>query len=200
LRPGSTKSWLLASFAGAALVTAFLAASRAQSPSESKPTNELTLAGLRPGRSTLAEAEQRFGTKYRDTPESSGDIQLWSDPCTGRSLRVEVDEQRVIQSVTVSSLGPKSTNCKPGEVKNPLPRGTPLATSRGLALGLKKARVLAYYGEPGSALPSTVQGAEFELLYYAFDWAGSDVPQVMEVTCERGTGRVRKITLAFPSL
>jgi hypothetical protein len=37
-------------------------------------------------------------------------------------------------------------------------------------------------------------------MFYAFDWAGSDVPQVMEVLCERATGRVVEITLAFPSL
>jgi hypothetical protein len=41
---------------------------------------------------------------------------------------------------------------------------------------------------------------ELELLYYAFDWAGSDVPQVMEISCERSTGKVLEITLAFPSL
>jgi hypothetical protein len=42
------------------------------------------------------------------------------------------------------------------------------------------------------------------LLYYAFDWAGADVPQVMEVVCtleEDGKpGRVVEITLAAPSL
>ncbi|HEV2101325.1 MAG TPA: hypothetical protein VGR58_00970 [Candidatus Acidoferrum sp.] len=40
--------------------------------------------------------------------------------------------------------------------------------------------------------------------YYAFDWAGADVPQVMEVLCTRETdgkpGRVVEITLAGPSL
>ena len=45
-----------------------------------------------------------------------------------------------------------------------------------------------------------MEGRELEFLFYAFDWAGPEVPQVMEVTCERSTGRVVKITLAFPSL
>ena len=49
-------------------------------------------------------------------------------------------------------------------------------------------------------LPATLDGREFELLFYAFDWAGSDVPQVMEITCDRKNGRVWKITLAYPSL
>jgi hypothetical protein len=37
-------------------------------------------------------------------------------------------------------------------------------------------------------------------MYYAFDWAGSSVPQVMEVFCARDSGRVMEITLAYPSL
>jgi len=42
------------------------------------------------------------------------------------------------------------------------------------------------------------------LLYYAFDWAGPDVPQVMEVVCtapkDGSSGRVAEITLAAGSL
>jgi hypothetical protein len=37
-------------------------------------------------------------------------------------------------------------------------------------------------------------------MFYMFDWAGSDVPQVMEVSCDKETGRVVEIMLAFPSL
>jgi hypothetical protein len=64
--------------------------------------------------------------------------------------------------------------------------------------------VLAIYGQPGSRGPSTKDGQQLELLYYAFDWAGPDVPQVMAVLCtpERNAkpGRVVEITLAAPSL
>jgi hypothetical protein len=167
--------------------------------STSGPTNELTLAGLRPGRDTLAAAEKRFGTKYRDAQPQSGDIKEWLDSCSGRMLRLEVDDTGVIQSVTVSSLAPRNSDCseKPAGVALSIEK---LRTSRGLALGQTKKRVVALYGPPGSQVPTTLESQEFELLYYAFDWAGSDVPQVMEVTCERGTGRVRKVTLAFPSL
>lgn len=41
---------------------------------------------------------------------------------------------------------------------------------------------------------------ELELFFYAFDRAGSEVPQVMEIYCDHATGRVVEITLAFPSL
>ena len=60
------------------------------------------------------------------------------------------------------------------------------------------------YGEPDSKSPSTRDGQPLELWYYAFDWAGPDVPQVMEVLCTREkdgqAGRVVEITLAAPSL
>jgi len=181
------------------LVALGLAAS-AQNYGSTAPTNELTLAGLRPGVSTLADAEKRFGTRNRDTQAETDDIKQWGEPCTGRSLRLEVDEKGVIQIVTVSSLGPRAADCAHKATSNGPLTLEKLKSGQGLALGQAKQRVMALYGEPDSVVPATFEGQEFEMLYYAFDWAGPDVPQVMEVTCERGTGRVRKITLAFPSL
>ena len=65
-------------------------------------------------------------------------------------------------------------------------------------------RVVELYGEPESRSPSTKDGQPLELMYYAFDWAGPDVPQVMEVLCTKTAGgkpgRVMEITLAAPSL
>jgi len=78
------------------------------------------------------------------------------------------------------------------------------ATGRGLRLGDAAARAVQLYGKPDSRSPSTKGGQRLELLYYAFDWAGSDVPQVMEVVCTVGKngepGRVVEITLAASSL
>ena len=54
--------------------------------------------------------------------------------------------------------------------------------------------------EPNSSGPSVKGNNELEFLYYPFDWAGSDVPQAMEIYCARDTGRVVEITLAYPSL
>jgi hypothetical protein len=65
-------------------------------------------------------------------------------------------------------------------------------------------RVMDIYGKRDSRSPSTKGGQQLELLYYAFDWAGPDVPQVMEVLCtmekDGKPGRVVEITLAAPSL
>lgn len=60
------------------------------------------------------------------------------------------------------------------------------------------------YGEPDSRNPSTKNGQPLELLRYAFDWAGPDVPQAMQVVCtapkDGSPGRVVEITLAAGSL
>jgi hypothetical protein len=58
--------------------------------------------------------------------------------------------------------------------------------------------------EPDSKSPSTRDGQPLELWYYAFDWAGRDVPQAMEILCTREKegqpGRVIEITRAASSL
>ncbi len=73
-----------------------------------------------------------------------------------------------------------------------------------MRLGNLTSRVLQLYGEPDSRSPSTKDGQRLELLYYAFDWAGPDVPQVMEVLCaaekDGEPGQVVEITLAAASL
>jgi hypothetical protein len=73
-------------------------------------------------------------------------------------------------------------------------------TGLGLRIGDSQDQIVALYGEPNSSGPATKNGKELALMYYQFDWAGSDVPQVMEVLCARDTGRVVEITLAYPSL
>lgn len=193
--------WLCASALAVGLAGAAVEVGvEAQAPAASR-ANELTLAGLRPGKDTLSRAEKRYKPKYRIPKKDTENLKVWWDACAGRSLELEVDHKGVIQSITVSSLAPRLGDCvfSPGYDFN---RGSQKVwiTGRGLALGQNKQRVLALYGEPTSVVPSTAGDREFELLFYAFDWAGSDVPQVMEVTLERESGLVRQITLAFPSL
>jgi hypothetical protein len=73
-----------------------------------------------------------------------------------------------------------------------------------VGIGGQSTQVLELYGNPDSRSPSTKGGQPLQLLYYAFDWAGPDVPQVMQVVCtpeEDGkAGRVVEITLAASSL
>jgi hypothetical protein len=159
--------------------------------------NETLLAGLRPGRDALTVAEKRFKTKSISEEQNSGSKE-WRDDCSGRSIRLEINAKSVIQSVTITTLGIQEGKCsdrRPDflDAKN-------WVTGMGLRMGDSQDRVVGLYGEPNSSGPASKNGQELELMYYQFDWAGSDVPQVMEVLCARDTGRVVEITLAFPSL
>ena len=159
--------------------------------------NEVTLAGLRPGRDTLATARSLYGEKRRTVPPVEGKVWTWEDACRRRALRVGADERGVIQTLTLSE-GAGDGNCT-DPAADPA-RSRHWKAGRGLTLGDLRQRVLQLYGAPNSTSPSVRGQQELELLFYAFDWAGSDVPQVMEVTCDRASGRVVEITLAFPSL
>jgi hypothetical protein len=168
-----------------------------QSPSNSKARpNEVSLARLRPGKDTISAANRLYDPAMRHSlPGSSGQPE-WYDACSGYFLRVETNEKGTIESVTVSALGPRRTDCA-AKAPDFLHRRL-WKTGKGLALGDPRKRVLALYGQPDSYGPSTQQGRELQLLFYSYEELGIDVPQVMEITLERD--RVVQITLAFPGL
>lgn len=200
MKHGSKTCW---HWASAALLLAAMAmgpasgAGRAQKPAPKKPANELMLAGLRPGRDTLGAAKKMYGEEFRAMDSDDANAWTWNDACHHRALRVEGDDKGVIQV-----LGLEESHlmipCRQ-EMMHTL-RGDTWKTGHGLTIGDPRSKVIALYGEPGSSGPSTGEGQDLEMLYYAFDWAGSDVPQVMEVYCDRETGRVAHITLSYPSL
>lgn len=199
---------------------ACLAASRlaaSQRESSSPPAraplraNELTLAGLRPGRDTLSAALRRYRrsdivpvAESADRPPASPDnvVNQWRDNCRRQSLLLESDGQSLIEEITVSALpaaGAKiDGKCDPRQSAALNSRNW--TTGRGLRLGDSRQRITQLYGPPDSSGPSVRGSDQLDFLYYAFDWAGPDVPQVMEIYCDRDSGRVMEITLAFPSL
>jgi hypothetical protein len=196
------KYWICASLALAASCAA--AAAHAQISSAGlgqapalRHINETLLAGLRPGRDTFAAAEKRFKTKNVSEEPNSGSKE-WQDACSGRSIRLEVDAKSIIQSVTLTTLGIKEGKCSDRRPDFLDPKFW--LTGLGLRMGDSQDRVVGLYGEPNSSGPASKNGQELDLMYYQFDWAGSEVPQVMEVLCARDTGRVVEMTLAFPSL
>jgi hypothetical protein len=201
LKRGSMKFWLCASLVLAAASAATAERARTFPPGAAQTAirhnNETLLAGLRPGRDTFAIAEKRFKVKSHSEEANSGSKE-WRDDCSGRSIRLEVDAKSVIQSVTLTTLGTQEGKCSDRRPDFLDPRFW--LTGLGLRMGDSQDRVVGLYGEPNSSGPASKNGQELELLYYQFDWAGSDVPQVMEVLCARDTGRVVEITLAFPSL
>lgn len=196
MRLGWTKSWLCTSAVAALLLPAAWALAQASVPPQR--ANELTLAGLRPGRDALPVALKLYKDKYSESEPPQANIKQWFDYCTGRSLSLELDGSSMIQAITVSSLVPQDGDC--ADRRFGLLAVQDWVTGRGLHLGDNLDKIVQLYGEPGSSGPSVHGEHELEFLYYAFDWAGADVPQVMEIHCARETGRVVEMTLAFPSL
>jgi hypothetical protein len=197
------KFWICASLALAVACSAAAAVQQADpvaGPAKSpamRHMNETLLAGLRPGRDTFAVAEKRLKPKEisdGSTPSSKE----WRDACSGRSIRLDIDAKAVIQSVTLTTVGKQEGKCSDRRPDFLDPKFW--LTGLGLRMGDSQDRVVALYGEPSSGGPATKNGLDLDLMYYQFDWAGSDVPQVMEILCARDTGRVVEITLAFPSL
>jgi hypothetical protein len=186
------KFWLSVSL----LAVTVSAGAVSQKHNSDKGKNELTLSAIQPGRDKLSGVEKMIGDKLRADESDSPGGHAWMDPCTGRRLSLEVDRAGVIQTVTISSSN-SHENCK-SKVD---PKKDPLwVTGLGLHLGDLAEHVVEVYGPPSSGGPSVKQGHELELMFYMFDWAGSDVPQVMEISCDKETGRVVEIMLAFPSL
>jgi hypothetical protein len=184
---------------------AFALAQARKSPAASGPArvHELTLAQLRPGKSTLADADRLFGAHNRTRFDDRDTVVSYVSACW-RSLQLDVDRsaaRHTIQTITLRDLrltDRHATDCASWDAPDRVAMGRRWRTSRGIALGSSRKQVLAAYGAPQSAGPGTLNGRALELLFYAFDWAGADVPQVMEITLE--AGRVVQITLAFASL
>jgi len=201
MRFWASVSLMLLAMAGTTLAQTPGTASTASKPAVQRRFNELTLAGLRPGRDAVSKAIRLFGKP--DTRSADKQTLGWNfEGADGAYyLSLDVDKSDVVQFVRVSS------NDGPGGVNLPK-HGTftnhTWVTGRGLYAGAGCGRVVQLYGEPDSRSPSTKGGRQLELLYYAFDWAGADVPQVMEVACSvkegQKPGRVVEITLAAPSL
>lgn len=169
------------------------ALAHAQSATDSQRHNELTLAGLRPGRAKLP-VKPKFPGLVSATMDSTG--YRWTGRCDGHVLTVEVEADRTVRTVTASVLGSARADCASsgGQVQ------ASLKTGRGLGLGDSCEHVTELYGKPESRGPSVRGALKLESLFYSFDWAGEDVPQSMEVSCDSASGRVVEITLASSSL
>lgn len=165
----------------------------AQETADAQQHNELTLAGLRPGKSKLAP-KQMFPGLGTATADATG--HEWSNHCNGDFLRVEVDEDRTVRTATVSVLGSIGTGCRNQETR----AHTNIKTGLGLRLGDSCGRVTKIYGKPESQGPSVRGTRKLESLFYSFDWAGEDVPQSMEISCDSASGHVVEITLASSTL
>ena len=185
---------------GLCLGTTFARAQTAQQPTAKKASakraNELTLAKLRPGRAKVTHAIALYKDPLIGKPGATS--YSWEDVCRVEFLFLDTEASGKIRTVRVASHEKWSTaDCKR------LPP-SPWKTGHGLRVGDSAVNVVQLYGDPDSRSPSTKGGQPLELFHYAFDWAGPDVPQVMEVLCTKDKdgqpGRVLEITLAATSL
>lgn len=197
MRPAWKRFWRLASPAAIVCLAGLVSIAALGAKDETR-VNELTLAGLRPGRDKIESPRKVFRTLEQD--ETARDAFLWGDICTHRDLRVEVDAQHMIRTVTVSSYYKPDIMAKCLESVLAPERLQQLKTGRGLLLGDACSRVTHLYGKPESETPSVKGADQLQFYFYSFGWAGSDVPQVMEISCSRGTGKVVEMMLAAASL
>jgi hypothetical protein len=160
--------------------------------------NELTLAGLRPGHDKVSAPTKEFRDLERDSAVT--DAYVWGDICMHRELRVDADANGVVKAVTVGSKYKPDVMAKcAASVMDPK-RLKLIASGHGLQLGDACGRIEEIYGKAESRSPSVKGSDKLELYLYTFDWAGPDVPQVMEVSCDAATQTVAEITLAASSL
>jgi len=181
------------------------------SQSDHSRRNELTLGGLQPGKDSIEKAKSIYKDgRLGEDPLPDTLIWVVFSRKTRTQLRFEANAQHIIKNITASpglavlegSHHPQ-LEFRPLLVADKRMQAESWTTGAGLALwdSCRKSAVL--YGNPNSKSPSTKDGRQLELLHYAFDWAGPDVPQVMEVFCKLGKdgklGWVEEITLAAPS-
>lgn len=194
MKRASRRLWRLVNIAA----TLALAMPPGQPQQARSRVNELTLAGLRPGRDKIIEPQKSFRELTLD-PDSM-DALVWGDICTHRQMRIELDADKKIQTITLTY------GYKPEIMAKCLPSvGSPevlklVQTGNGLNLSDACGRVRQIYGKAESESPSVKGGEKLKLFFYSLDWAGTNVPQVMEVTCNPATNHVVEIMLAASSL
>jgi len=195
LKRGWTRFWASVSLVALGFAGAASGARSLRADQNTLKRNELRLAALRPGRDTIAKARSLYGKPKNGV---KGETTFsWTTDLRSERLTITTDSQGLIQEI-------RAERRDDVVIMDGDPLGSPWRTGKSLAIGDLAGRVEKLYGKPDSRSPSTKGGQRLELLYYAFDWAGPDVPQVMEVACtvEKGgqPGRVVEITLAASSL
>lgn len=180
-----------------ALILLLLAAAlalAAQDPASSADhppgnVNELTLAGLRPGRSRLSDAAARWGLHFLHPDPDEHDVYVWCDARTHLQFSLEAGAGSTIRVVTVQRFQAAGPGCT---ARLSLAEAR---TGRGVRLGDSQAQLLRTYGQPFFSGPSRLDGRDVRLVVFNFSWAGSDRPQILESTFN-AAGQLIKMTLS----
>lgn len=168
---------------------------RAQDPADSFDhpagnVNELTLAGLRPGRSTIAQAEALYGNHWRHPSRDEHDLYVWCDAHTKLRLTAEARPDGRIRVVTIAAMPPA---LPVGACSAALSRRA-AQTGRGVRLGESPQQLRHVYGTPFFTGPSSWNGHDVDMIVFNFSWAGASKPQILESSFAGGT--LVKMTLS----
>ena len=197
MRRASKRFWLLVSVAVAA--PAMQVGSRARGQ---KRVNELTLVGLRPGKDSLEKTPKRFGNESKIGAPGDPNAHSWPINCFMDDLEVEADLNGIIRNVTVSFSsnlpGRIIVDCDDRVASRKF--RSQCGSGRNLLLHDRCERIEEIHGRAESRSPSAKGNDKLELYLYKFDWDGTDVPQVMEVSCDASSQTVAQITLAAATL
>ncbi len=196
MRRASKRFWLLVSVVAAVAALAIHGGSLAGGP---KRVNELTLAGLRPGRDTIAKAQRQYKQSLRRGVLGDPNLFQVDDDCNNRMLAINEAASGTIDSIVVGpTIGALVIECSP---ESYFPRAKDrLRTSHDLGFGSSCDSIEEIYGKVESRSSSVKGSDKLELYLYKVDWAGPDVPQVMEVSCDASSQTVVEITLAAATL
>jgi hypothetical protein len=197
LRRASKRFWLLVS---AAVAVAALAMQGGWVAGGPKRVHELTLAGLRPGKDALDKASKRFGKEFAINAPDEPNAHSWRINCSVDGLVVEAGSNGIIRNVTVSSHVPGRIGADCDDRVASRKFRSHFGTGRNLLLRDRCGRIEEIYEKAESRSPSVKGSDKLELYLYKFDWAGPDVPQVMEVSCDASSQTVVEITLAAATL
>ena len=197
MRRASKRFWLLVSAAVATLAMQVGSGAGGQ-----KRAIELMLEGLRPGEDSLEKASKRFGKESKIGAPDDPNAHSWPINCLVDDLEVEADPNGIIRNVTVSfssNLTGRIVVDRDDRVASRKFRSQ-IGAGRNLLLHDRCGRIEEIYGRAESRSPSVKGNDKLELYLYKFDWAGTDVPQVMEVSCDASSQTVAQITLAAATL
>lgn len=150
--------------------------------------NELTLAGLRPGRDQIAAAVARLGRAFTHPSPDEKDLYVWCDARAHWQLSLEAGSDGTIQVVTANRVADPAPTCSAHLTANP-------STGRGMRLGDPAQKLKQIYGKPFFAGPSSWNGHDVQLIVFNFSWAGADQPQILESSFDP-SGHLVKITLS----
>lgn len=184
-----------------ALLATLVCCAQAQDPADSYDhpagnVNELTLAGLRPGRSTIAQAEALWGRQWHHPARDEDDVYVWCDASSHIELSLEATVAQPprrggeIRVVTVSRMPPA---LPVGACSAVLGKGA-ASTGRGVRLGDSPQRLKQVYGKPFFTGPSTWNGRDVNMIVFNFSWAGTSKPQILESSF--AGGKLVKMTLS----